>query len=72
MQLHYSVIMKLLTINFIKYVTIITRSICFSIQLRRRAQSTISLRKRLVRTNSEEKQNELKPSATTTSFRPKF
>lgn len=41
-------------------------------QLRQRAQSTVSLRKRLIRTNSEDKGTELKKSSTMTSFRPKL
>jgi len=46
--------------------------ICTLIQNRQRAHSTVSLRKRIVRANSEEKGSELKKSSTMTSFRPKL
>jgi hypothetical protein len=43
-----------------------------STQLRQRAQSTVSLRRKIIRTTSEDKNSEMKKSSTMTSFRPKL
>lgn len=61
-------------IKIINYVYSVPSSTKSSTQLRLRSQSTVSLRKRMIRTSSEERgeAGELKKSATMTSFRPKL
>jgi hypothetical protein len=56
------------------YCHVCTNSKCtFTLtQSRQRAQSQVSLRKKLIRTSSEDKNTELKKSSTMTSFRPKL